>query len=167
MKRVCAWCLKEIDRIKDSDLPDTIISHGICPACIDNLVFQHEVSLQAFIDSIPVPVLVVDDDVKVMAANTRACEILGKDAAAMKGLPGGNVLECAYARLPEGCGKTIHCSGCAIRRSVTRTFDTGEPLSMVPATLHHTDADDASAVAIWITTVKVDGSVFLRVDRIG
>jgi len=110
---------------------------------------------------------VVDDDVVIKTVNAKACELLGKDVPAMQGLRGGNVLECAHARRPEGCGKTIHCSGCAIRRAVTRTYETGEPQSMVPATLHQTDLDDPSAIALRITTVKVDGTVFLRVDRIG
>jgi hypothetical protein len=167
MKHVCAWCTKEIGRVESSSHPDTAISHGICPSCVDNLTLQHEVSLQQFIDSIPVPVLVVEADVVVQAANIRAGAALGRTAGSLKGFRGGNVLECAYARRPEGCGRTIHCSGCTIRRAVTLTFETGRPQSGVPATLHRNDPDHPSAIALRITTVKAGGSVFLRVDRIG
>jgi PAS domain-containing protein len=159
--------MKDIGVVEGSGQPDTVISHGICLSCADKLKFPHEVSLKQFIDSIPIPLFVVDDDVVVQTVNAKACEFLGKEASALQGLRGGNVLECAYSRRPEGCGKTIHCSGCAIRRAVIRTFETGEPQSMVPATLHHTDLDDPSAIALRITTVKVDGTVFLRVDTIG
>lgn len=165
MRHICAWCTKEIGCVEGSGHPDTVVSHGICPSCVSNLTLQQGASLREFIDSIPVPVLVVDDDVKVRAANTAAAEALGRDVCSRDGYRGGDVLECAYARLPEGCGRTIHCSGCAIRRAVTRTFETGEPQHRVPATLHHGDPDDPSAVVLWITTVRVDGSVILRVDR--
>jgi len=167
MKSICAWCTREIGRIEGSERTDTVVSHGICPACVDNMKLQRGVSFQQFIDSIPVPVFVVDDDVVVTAANTKAGELLGKDSRAMVGFRGGNVLECAHARRPEGCGRTVHCSGCAIRRTVNRTFETGEPQNRVPATLYRADPDHPSAIALRITTIKVDGSVILRVDRMG
>jgi PAS domain-containing protein len=165
MRLICAWCNKEIGHVENGPLPDAAISHGICKACADNMTFQRGISLQQYIDSIPVPVFVVDDEVVVKAANAKAREVLGKDALGMQGYRGGDVFECSHARLPEGCGRTIHCSGCAIRRSVTRTFKTGESLSMVPATLSQYDPDHPSTAALWITTVKVDDTVLLRVDR--
>jgi PAS domain-containing protein len=167
MKRVCAWCRKEIGTIASTRHGDDAVSHGICPDCISNLTFQQGASLQELIDSIDLPIFVVDDDVRVKAANATACRTLGKDAVTMQGHRSGDVFECAHARLPEGCGRTIHCSGCAIRRSVAHTFQTGETLSGVPATLSRNDPDHSSDIALTITTVKAGGLVMLRIDRIG
>lgn len=139
-------------------------SHGICPECVSNLTFQTGVGLQEYIESISLPVIVVDDDVRVQAANASACRALGKRAPALLQRSGGTVFECAHARLPEGCGRTIHCSGCAIRRAVTITFETGAPQDRVPATLTRKDADRPSAAVLYITTVKAGAHVLLRVE---
>lgn len=142
-----------------------MVSHGICPACVSNLTFQQGVSLHQFLDDFELPVLVVDGDVQVTDANAAACRVLGKEADELRGHRGGEVFECAHARLPGGCGRTLHCSGCAIRRSVTTTYRTGEPQSMVPASLSRGDPDDPSSIALSITTVKVGDLVLLRVER--
>ncbi len=152
--------------VAESAHPDDVLSHGICERCFSNLTFQLGAPLEQFLDSIPVPVLAVDGNVIVKAVNAKGCEVLGKERIEIVQRLGGNVFECAHARLPEGCGRTIHCSGCAIRRSVIRTFETGEALSLVPATLSRGAGDDASAVALSITTVKAGSLVILRVDRI-
>ncbi len=166
MKRACAWCTKEMGAVEGSSRPDTEISHGICESCVDNFTFQQGVPFQRYLDSIPVPVLAADRYVVVKAVNRKACDVLGKDTREIVQHLGGNVFECAHARLPEGCGRTIHCPGCVIRKSVTRTFETGEPQVSVPATLRRGDTDHPSAVVFFITTVRPGEVVMLRVDRI-
>ena len=163
MRHVCAWCLKDIGFVKESIHPDTEISHGICSSCRDNIVFQEGVQLQRYIESFAIPILVVDSNVKVTAVNSRACEILGKEPKTIVQHLGGNVFECEYARLPEGCGRTIHCSGCTIRKAVTKCFATGKPQSMVPA---YINPDSPSSRTLSITTVKVDNLVMLRIDHL-
>jgi PAS domain-containing protein len=167
MRQVCAWCKKDIRAVANSRHGDDVVSHGICPSCSSNFIFQLGTSLEQHIESLDLPVFVVDDDVQVEAANEAARRVFGKDLFEMKGHRGGDVFECAHARLPEGCGRTIHCSGCAIRRSVTITYQTRRPLFEIPATLTRGDPDVQSAIALTITTVKVGDSVMLRVDRIG
>ncbi len=135
----------------------------ICSSCRDNIIFQDGVQLQRYIESFAIPILVVDSNVKVTAVNSRACEILGKEPKTIVQHLGGNVFECEYARLPEGCGRTIHCSGCTIRKAVTKCFATGKPQSMVPA---YINPDSPSSRTLSITTVKVDNLVMLRIDHL-
>jgi hypothetical protein len=167
MKRVCAWCRVEMGIVAGSEQPDEVVSHGICKRCIDNLTFQQGAPIQDYLDSIPVPVMAVDGNIIVGYVNAKGCEVLGKEAKEIVQHLGGNVFECAHARLPEGCGRTVHCSGCVIRRSVTYTYETGNPLSMVPAMLSRSSPADPSPVKLTITTVKAGSMVILRVDRIG
>ncbi len=164
MKRVCAWCNQEMGSVEGSTRPDTETSHGICGPCRDNFEFQQGVPFQRYLDSLPLPVLVVDKHVVVKAVNRTACEALGKEPLEIVQHLSGNVFECAHAKLPEGCGGTIHCSGCAIRRSVTRTFETGDPQVNVPAVLRRGGKSDPSNVAFTITTVRSGNVVLLRVD---
>ncbi len=165
MLQVCAWCRSEIGVIESSRWSERAVSHGICSNCFDNIRFQEGVPLGVYLDSLPAPVYVVDGDGIMTAVNRAGCRALGKDACEIIRRPGGNVFECAYARLPEGCGKTVHCSGCTIRRTVMRTFETGQSQSRVPAVLNHGDPDDPVPIRLAITTVKADGFVVLRVDE--
>jgi hypothetical protein len=150
--------------VKGSIHPDTDISHGICSSCRDNAIFQEGVPLQRYIDSFAIPIFVVDGNVRVTAVNRMACEVLGKEPTAIVHQLGGNVFECEYSRLPEGCGGTIHCSGCTIRRTVTKCFKTGEPQSMVRAYLN--PDSPSSKRTLFITTMKVANVVMLRVDHL-
>jgi hypothetical protein len=163
MRHVCAWCLKDMGPVKESIHPDNEISHGICSSCRDNVIFQEGVSLQRYIDSFAIPIFVVDGNVTVTAVNRRACEVLGKEPTAIVQHLGGDVFECEHSRLPEGCGKTIHCSGCTIRKTVTKCFATSKPQSMIPAYLN---PDSPSSKILSITTVKVADMVMLRVDHL-
>ena len=152
--------------VEGSTRPDTEISHGICEGCLSNFEFQQGVPLQRYLDSIPLPVVVVDRDVVVKAANHSASEALHKEQPEMVQHLAGNVFECAHARLPEGCGGTIHCSGCVIRRSVTRTYETGEPQAGVPAMLRRGGSGHPPDIALTITTVRSGDMVLLRVDAV-
>jgi len=163
MRYRCAWCLKDMGPVKGSTRSDTEISHGICSNCRDNAIFQEGVPLQRYLDSFAIPIFVVDRNVMVTAVNRRACEVLGKEPTEVVQHLGGNVFECEYARLPEGCGRTIHCSGCTIRRTVTKCFMTGEPQSMVPVYLN---PDSPSSRSLLITTMKVANFVMLRVEHL-
>jgi PAS domain-containing protein len=164
MIQICAWCRTEIRRVASSRAAENEVSHGICPACYDNIRFQEGAPLGEYLDSLPAPVYVVDGNGAVQDVNRTGCRALGKDPADIVRHLGGDVFECAYARLPEGCGRTVHCSGCTIRRAVMRTFESGQPESCVPAVLNRGEADSPAPVRLTITTVRSGGFVLLRVD---
>ncbi len=166
MKLICAWCGDTIDRAGYRQVLDPNTSHGLCPVCQEALVSQEwGVPLDRHIDSIPVPILLVDGSNTVVTMNATAREMLGEksDAAAKRLF--GQVFDCVHSRLLEGCGRTIHCLGCAIRRSVATTFETGEPQILIPATLSIESSDQLSDAVVTITTVKRDGVVLLRIEK--
>lgn len=165
MIKVCAWCGKGLESEGGSTI--TPVSHGICPDCSDNMEHQLGVSLQSYIDGLKVPILVVTGDAVIQSANKYGEAILGKSVHEMHGLPGGDVFECAYARWPEGCGRTIHCSGCTIRRSVMKTFETGTPVFKQPAILKRWTGQDTRDLAYLITTIKQGDAVLLQVEPAG
>jgi len=166
MKRVCAWCGKDLGVVETDFDSQHAVSHGICEQCAFHLVAQLGMPLQEYLDGLEVPVLVVDDDVNVKTANRQARELLQKELPAIEGYKGGDVFECDYSRLPEGCGKTVHCSACAIRGTVTDTFKTGMTHVSVPACLHRIAGEENQEISLLISTELVNGVVFLRVDRV-
>lgn len=161
----CAWCNTELTPDEAAGLSGRRIARPLCVNCAENFVFQMGVPLQTFLDSLPAPILVVDNNVEVQAANRLGLELLGKDHHQVLKKLGGIVFECAYARLPEGCGRTVHCSGCAIRRSVYHTYETGESLHEVPATLAYGGHDNPQRAELVISTEKMGEVVLLRVDK--
>ena len=166
MNLVCAWCGASMERSGYSQR-DTSISHGMCAACSDALTSQNDgVSLQRHIDRIPIPIVLVDRNNNIVATNAKAGEILGSKSEATADPRFGTVFDCAYSRFPEGCGRTIHCSGCAIRNCVTATFNTGAPQVSVPATLTVETPDQLSQAVFTVTTVKSDGVVVMRIEQV-
>ena len=136
MKRVCAWCRKELGRVDWQAGSENVITHGICGSCRDNVLFQMGVELGVFLDSLKLPIVVVNRGGTIVTGNDQARTVLQKGLPEIEGYKGGEVFECAYARLPDGCGNTMHCSGCTIRRTVMETHGTGRSFLRVPATLN-------------------------------
>ncbi len=166
MARTCTWCNAEIQLPDSGRHAGRSMTEALCTECSEQFVFQMGVPLQSFLDSLPAPVFVVDDDVIVKAANSLGYELLEKTPDQIRDRIGGVVFECAWARLPEGCGRTIHCSACAIRRSVFYTYETGKSLIEVPATLRYYQKKEDQELAMFISTEKMGDVVLLRIDRI-
>ena len=96
----------------------------------------------------------------------KAQRIIDKNLPDISDKKVGTVFECAYARFPEGCGRTTHCSGCTIRRSVNDTYETGRPHKNVQATLKYAEDPDSETVKMLISTEKIKDVVFLRYDMV-
>jgi PAS domain-containing protein len=122
--------------------------------------------LREYLDGLDRPVVVVDSDVVVRIANRKACDLFGKKPSAMEGFRGGRVFECAYSYLPEGCGRTVHCSGCAIRRTVTETLQYGHGVTHVPARIRERSEQGERETMLIISTALAGEAVLLRVDEI-
>jgi len=134
MRVVCSYCQQLIDT--KPPLRDGSVTHGMCQACGDHFGAQWSgMSYDEYLSRFAFPVALVDQDVRLVAVNGPASTLLGKRGEEAVGLLGGDALECARARLPGGCGRTVHCPTCAIRNAVTHTHRTGQALSRIPATL--------------------------------
>ncbi len=164
MKRICAWCKKEINTSGNED--DERVSHGICEDCVSNLEFQMGVTLKEYLSSLKFPVMAVTNDLKAIYANVPALEILGKEIDEIYGEFGGDIFECAYARLPEGCGKTYHCSGCAIRNAVRETFEKKTPVLNVQAKLKCDNIEKPEEFDMLISTEMTGNIVLLWIDKL-
>lgn len=166
MKKVCAWCRKDLGRVDSQAGSDHVITHGICETCKDNLFFQMGVDLPVFLDSLKLPIVVVDRTGAIVTGNHQARAMLQKELPEIQGYKGGAVFECAYARLPDGCGNTVHCSGCTIRRTVMETHDTGKSFLRVPATLNRNTLQALEKINLLISTERLADIVLLRIDEI-
>jgi hypothetical protein len=160
MKRICAWCKKKLDLDGEKD---QAITHGICRTCKVSLLFK-EKTLESFLDSLSQPVLAVTSQGKIRTINSKASAMLGKAADSIRELDGGVVMECVYSKLPQGCGKTEHCTGCTIRNTVMETFATGKSLIHLTAYQYIQTPAGPKKMRFLITTEKVGDIVLLRID---
>lgn len=169
MKKVCAWCTKELEAMQDLSNRDlnSKISHGICYECANKMYKDIGVKLGRFLERIMAPVVILSGTGKIKTANKLAQEFLNKGLTDIEGNDGGVVFECAYSKLPEGCGKTIHCSGCTIRNTVMNTFNSGKSHINVPAYLNIGNTENPQKIELLISTEKANDVVLLRVDKFG
>ena len=159
MRRICAWCKEPLNGEKAGP-----ISHGICESC-SVYVLSEKFRFRDFLESIDAPLLAVDAEGRAITANTVALKTLGKGMPQVEGKLGGEVIECEHSRLPGGCGKTVHCSGCQIRMSVNHTRATGEPRVWTRAYMSIQDPDGVKPYDFFVSTEKLDdGVVLLRID---
>ncbi len=163
MRCLCSWCGRELPGGPDEAGK---VGFGICLACAAKLAGDAGMSIQKIIDRFPFPVLVVDEDVTVSVVNKRGQEILGVLPSQARGKRAGELFGCVNSGLPGGCGRSIHCSGCALRRAIMATYHTREPQGHVPATLKRGDPDDPSAVAITLSTSMWGDAVLVKIDRL-
>jgi PAS domain-containing protein len=135
---VCSYCRRDLG-VKPP-IEDCSLTHGMCPECADYFGRQWAgLTHSEYLERFDYPVVLLEAEGRVVAANRAAAAVLGREPSEAVGLLGGEAMECAHARLPEGCGKTVHCATCAIRNAVTRTHGTGVPLLRVPARLARGD----------------------------
>ena len=133
MRRICAWCKKELSTGTAGGGADEPISHGICDDCAALLNSDTRRSAGDFLESLQDAVFLVGAGGRIVSANRAARDVVGKELAAIENRLGGDVFACANADLPGGCGRTQHCKACAIRNSVNETLATGTSVVRVPA----------------------------------
>ena len=113
---------------------------------------------QLQLGAIPIPVFIVDRDVKVRDLNSAARQafLLDKDSVYQR--RGGEVLHCLHAAdVPEGCGRGPLCSDCEIRNSVNACFE-GKATHRKKVTFHRADGQQRTDVEILLTVSLLPGS---------
>jgi len=145
---------------------DELITHTICEECSDNLDFQLGVSLHRYLDSLKIPIALIDGMGNILKTNAEAAKMPISPECELACEWHGRIYECAHARLPERCSNTIHCSGCTIRFAVTETYNSGLGFSCVPALVNGCTSSPAQKCDYLISTNLVDGMVLLKIERI-
>ncbi|MBI9020288.1 MAG: hypothetical protein JEZ10_03405 [Verrucomicrobia bacterium] len=167
MKKVCSWCNKNLGMVNSDMDTEMIITHGLCVECANKIFNALKIKLPVFLNTLAAPVVAISQTGNVLTANRQAQSLLQKELSDIAGYTGGEVFDCAYSRLPGGCGNTIHCSGCTIRNTVMDTFQDGQSRMKSPAYLNRGAPGDPQKIALLISTEKVGDVVLLRIDKVG
>lgn len=134
MRLICSYCRRVIRADPSARVTD--VSHGMCEPCARHFErLWAGMPIDEYIDGLESPVLLTDADGRVLAMNGKLAALIGADRKATFGLTAGEAFACVHSRLPEGCGRTVHCRECAVRRTVETVARTGEPRERVAAYL--------------------------------
>jgi hypothetical protein len=88
-------------------------------------LFEDNEFLTNTFNVIPFPILVVDDDVRILFWNSAALRLLGSEEVYQQ--RGGEVLNCIHSGDTEaGCGHGPHCKTCVVRNSVNEASRGGK-----------------------------------------
>lgn len=134
MRLICSYCRRTIRADPTARVTD--VSHGMCEACSAHFGrLWAGMPLDEYLDGLGRPVLLTDKEGRVLAMNQALADLIGADPKASVGLTGGEAFACVHSRLPEGCGRTVHCRECTVRRTVEGVGKTGKPQERVTAYL--------------------------------
>lgn len=81
--------------------------------------------LRTIFDTVPLPTLVVDEDVRIQDYNKAAGRLLGPQPELILHRRGGDALHCLHSE-EKGCGRGVACQHCVIRNSVKEALTGGE-----------------------------------------
>jgi PAS domain-containing protein len=166
MKKVCAWCKADLGEMPSEIHPAEAITHGICISCRDRLLSEGGQTLRDFLEKLNVPILLMDQQGCVLSINGPAQLLLGKKLHDIENRLAGEVIECVHSREPGGCGGTIHCKSCTIRKTVADTYASGNSHVGVPAYQDIGTLSESRQVRFLITTEKIGSRVMLRIDDV-
>jgi len=163
MDIICSYCKTPIRTVK---FYFSGSSDGVCRNCLPKLVKDLGQPLAEFVNEMSTPILVMHNDTRIVAANTAARKLSAEPLQELSGLLCGDVIGCLHSKEEEGCGRTVHCLSCTIRRSIAHTFETGESCFDVPAYMDLDLLSGDTKVRFRISTEKKGDFVLLRIEHV-
>jgi hypothetical protein len=123
-------------------------------------------SLTDYLQSFAEPVLVIDQDGRVITVNEPGRKVLNKGIKEIEGYLGGEVFGCEHSKEPGGCGETLHCLSCVVRSTVERTYHTGITHHRIPACPDLDIVSGPRTIKFIISTEKIEKAVLLKIEEI-
>lgn len=117
------------DVVRLLKLSADMVGRAVVRCRTEDALAQREQELSRMYDSVPLPMLVVDSDLRVRRANQTARDAWGAGSN-MVGARPGTVLRCVHSLdNPKGCGYGPDCARCGIRLQVLDTLRNGRTIN--------------------------------------
>lgn len=117
---------------------------------------RNAAELAAVLDATPVLMMVVDGDRRLHHANQAVSDFTGLPRQALYGNRLGDVLHCIHAQEdPRGCGFSLHCGECAVRRLVSDTLHKGQTFHREEVSLTLTNDATSPRHTFWAASVPL------------
>jgi signal transduction histidine kinase len=122
-------------------------------------LWQSEKELSTILSSLPMLILVVDSERRVLQANAAAAKFAGRRVEEMLGMRGGEAIRCLNSLDdPRGCGFGPSCQTCKTRLMVLDTFEKGNSHYQVEWHLPFSFGEKQEEVTFLISTVLLPTS---------
>jgi signal transduction histidine kinase len=96
---------------------------------IEYLIEQKRKNLEAIFDSIPVGLLLIDENLVIVRVNNAIRKLLKKDYSEIINRRIGDAFDCATLKMDsKGCGLCAPCAGCPITQNIKSVFQTDCPV---------------------------------------
>jgi len=172
--KMMALCTYWLDKCSASEVIDVVNNHQFALLkkrggweIIESAIYKRtrealqesEEELSAILSSVPILMLVVDSDRRVLQANAAAAKFAGRRAEEMVGLRGGEALRCLHSLDdPRGCGFGPSCQICKTRLTVLDTFEKGNSHYQVEWHLPFSHRGKQEEVTFLLSTVLLPTS---------
>ncbi len=162
MRLVCSYCRRVIRADPGSRVTD--VSHGMCEPCSQHFErLWSGMPQDEYLAGLSGAVLVLDEDARVVTMNQQLADLIGVDRKSVIGLGAGEAFSCIRSR-PDGCGKTVRCRECPVRRTVEQVARTGQIHERVSA---YVDTDRGRVALCISGRPGTAGSVQVTIDELG
>jgi signal transduction histidine kinase len=172
--KMLALCTYSLDKCGACEIIDVVHNHQFALLkkrgrweTIESTIYKQtkdalresEGELSTILSSIPILMLVVDSERRVLQANVAAANFAGRRGEEMLGLRGGEALRCLNSLDdPRGCGFGPSCQTCKTRLSVLDTFEKGNSHYQVEWHLPFSHRGKQEEVTFLLSTVLLPTS---------
>lgn len=118
-----------------------------------------------FLNSLSVPVILIDHNNTYLSANDKALPMLSKDRINLQDQRIGDVFSCENSKLPGRCGHTKNCGGCQMLQLIKNTYEGKRKFENVPVTLKQKIDNIQEELNLKLSAEKVNDFVLLRIDQ--
>lgn len=108
---------------------NNIPGENITEASLEHLIERKRKNLEAIFDTIPVGLLLIDENLVIARVNNAIRNLLKKDYLEIINRHIGDAFDCAILKMDsKGCGLCEACAGCPITQNIKNVFQTGKPV---------------------------------------
>jgi len=166
MSPLCAWCRADSPSTELTADTEGTTPHLLCPACLEDLGRLHGMGILARVEELHHAAVVVDQELRIRAANGPACALLRADWVSLLGQQLCAVLGCRRAHGPDPRDPEGPTPRCAVHGLVIRTFQMGTVGATALPALCPTASGTPSSAAHLITALRAGEVVALRIERL-
>ncbi len=120
-------------------------------------VLEQDRMVDTIAEAAPFPVLLIDRDMTVVSANSRAAAFLDRPPREIMHLRPGSALGCVYALdSAGGCGHCSVCDDCALRKAIQQVLDSNQAIGEIEIqpTLNRAGHQITPALEVFILPIR-------------
>lgn len=164
MDALCTLCLKPLHEEEGSAASGPF---GLCADCrLSFSLKRKDPGPHTGLESISDPVLLFDQEARLVACNRSAELAFGGDQNALMALQPGEVLGCERAKA-DGCGHSAECARCSLRQAILYSLSNGRDHERLPVILPVQREGRSMMRCMSVSTRRIGQAVRVQLEEDG